>query len=207
MIGLDTTVLTLLLNEKSDSPPDPATGKSVVRAKERIEFLITTLHKQKQQIIIPTPVLSEVLVRTGGDGLKYIEMLEKLTVFDVRDFNKLAAIELAIMHQQASKSGHKKGAQQDEPWQKIKIDRQIVAICKVAGVKTLYASDPGLAAFARTQKIDVFGVHDLPLPPENPQLSMKAALEASLTNQTANAPKPEDVDESAEEDDEIDKPD
>lgn len=206
MIGLDTTVLTLLLNEKSDAPPDPATGKPVTRCKERVEFLVTTLHKQRQSIVIPTTVLSEVLVRTGN-GLKYVEMLEKWTVFDIRDFNKLAAIELAIMQQQIAKAGHKKGAQREESWQKVKFDRQIVAICKVAQVKTLYASDPSLANFARSQGIEVFGVHELPLPPEDPQMSMNAVLDATLGRRGADEPKPEDVDNGEDDTEEIEKPD
>jgi hypothetical protein len=205
MISLDTSVLTLLLNENASAPVDPVTGQAVSRCKDRIEYLVATLHKQKQSIVIPTPVLSEVLVRTGSDGLKYVEMFEKWTVFSIRDFDKIAAIELALMHQQFAK-GDKKGSQKEEPWQKIKFDRQIVAICKVAQVKTIYAGDPGLASFARAHGITTFGVHELTLPPEDPQFSMSAALEATLPR-TNDSPKPEEVDSGEDDQEGFEKPD
>lgn len=191
MVGVDATVLTLLLNEKADSPPDPATGKPVQKTKERVSFLVQTLHKTKQKLVIPTPVLSEVLVRTGIEGLQYVELLQRSSVFEIRDFDKLAAVELAIMTHDAIKAGDKRSGH-TESWQKIKFDRQIVAICKVVGVTSLYASDRTLTSFARENGLTVFGVHDLPLPPESPQLTMHELLERVGT--AVDEPKPDEVD-------------
>jgi hypothetical protein len=170
MVGVDATVLTLLLNDRADSPPDPQTGRPVESAKERIEHLVETLHKAKQKIIIPTPVLGEVLVRAGAAGLAYLEILQKASVFEIRPFDTLAAVELALMTEKAITAGDKRGGR-TEPWQKIKFDRQVVAICKVAGVATLYASD-SMAHFAREAGMTVVGVHALPLPPAPPQLNL-----------------------------------
>ena len=102
MVGVDATVLTLLLNEKADSPPDPATGKPVQKTKERVAFLVQTLHKAKQKLIIPTPVLSEVLVRTGIEGLQYVELLQRSSVFEIKDFDKLAAVVAMTFREGAS---------------------------------------------------------------------------------------------------------
>lgn len=178
MRGVDATVLTLLLNEAADSPPDPVTGKPVEKTRDRVSFLVETLQKQKQKIVIPTPVLAEVLVASGTSGLRYIELLQKAAVFEIRDFDKLAAIELALMTQEALDAGKgtKKGSS-SEPWQKIKLDRQIVAVCKVAGVSLLYASDRSLSNFAKQAGMQVIGVHELPLPPTQPQLTMLDLLE------------------------------
>jgi hypothetical protein len=46
------------------------------------------------------------------------------------------------------------------------------AICKVAGVKTLYATDGRLKVFAESIGITVIGVHNLSLPPEGRQLTL-----------------------------------
>lgn len=179
MRGVDATVLTLLLNENADSPPDPITGRIVERTKDRVNFLVEELQKQKQKIVIPTPVLAEVLVVSGTLGLRYIEVLQKAAVFEIRDFDRLAAIELALMTRQALDLGKgKKKSGSLEPWQKIKLDRQIVAICKVSGVTKLYASDKSLTNFAKQAGMQVIGVHELPLPPTPPQLSMDELLEA-----------------------------
>ena len=191
MIGIDATVLTLLLNEHADAPPDPSTGKPVERVKDRVDFWIQGLHKIRQKLIIPTPALSEVLVRAGVSGLRYVDTLQKANVFDIRGFDKIAAVELALMTQAAIKAGDKKAGSK-EPWQKIKIDRQIVAICKVASVSTLYASDPSLAHFAKSAGMTVVGVHELPLPPTEPQLTMDKWLETASGEGQPDEPNPED---------------
>ena len=58
----DTAVLTLLLWDSAKGPVDPETKKPVERCKERMELLVAELHKRRETIVIPTPVLSEVLV-------------------------------------------------------------------------------------------------------------------------------------------------
>ncbi|MFN0218281.1 MAG: hypothetical protein ACKVP4_05645 [Hyphomicrobium sp.] len=187
-------MLTLLLNEHADSPPDPNTGKEVERTRDRVNFLIQELQTQKQKIVIPTPVLAEVLVESGASGLRYIDVLQKAAVFEIRDFDRLAAIELALMTRQAIDAGKgKKKGGSTEPWQKIKLDRQIVSICKVSGVTTLYASDNSLANFAKQAGMQVVGVHELPLPPVPPQLSMHELLEAKSSE--AEAPSQADIED------------
>jgi predicted nucleic acid-binding protein len=198
MRGVDATVLTLLLNENADSPPDPTTKKPVEKTRDRVNFLVETLQKQQQKIVIPTPVLAEVLVRTGEAGLRYVEVLQKAAVFEIRDFDKLAAIELALMTRHALEAGKgKKKSGSDEPWQKIKLDRQIVAVCKVAGVSTIYASDKSLRNFAQLAGMQVIGVHQLPLPPTPPQLSMHDLLEKKPEEDKTDQPSGE-PDEDAE---------
>lgn len=65
MVVFDTSVLLLILGPKAKAPQDPETGQPIERASDRIEYLIDTLHNDQQKIIIPTPVLSEVLVNSG----------------------------------------------------------------------------------------------------------------------------------------------
>ena len=51
-----------------------------------------------------------------------------------------------------------------EPYQKRKVDRQIVAICKVYGVTELYTDDAGLARSARLCGITPISIADIPIP-------------------------------------------
>lgn len=171
MRGIDATVLTLILNPNADVPVNPETKEPIAKVKVRIDFLIKTLQDAKQKIVIPTPVLAEVLVQSTPQGISYVGVLQKASVFEIRDFDQLSAIELAFMTAAAIASGDKKAGSK-EPWQKIKIDRQIVAVCKVAGVSTLYAMDRNMRSFAEGAGMRVVGIHELPLPPEDPQLSM-----------------------------------
>ena len=56
-------------------------------------------------------------------------------------------------------------------WNKIKFDRQIVAIAKVAKVSTIYSDDKNLGKIAEAQGIDVITFRELPLPPEDSQMT------------------------------------
>jgi hypothetical protein len=106
----------------------------VERCKERMELLVQSLHKAKQTIIIPTPVVSEVLTVSAA-GLKYMAILQKTAVFKIEPFDTRAAIELAEMNKTFLAAGDKKGGI-DAPWQKIKFDRQIAAIARWLGQKS-----------------------------------------------------------------------
>jgi hypothetical protein len=96
-------------------------------------------------------------------GLRYVAILQKGTVFKIEPFDTRAAIELAEMNKSHLAAGDKKGGI-DAPWQKIKLDRQIAAIAKVAGAKILYTNDSGLKTTAESVGIKVIGVHELPAP-------------------------------------------
>lgn len=159
----DAATLTLVLWESADSPIDPQTRKPVTRAKDRINLLIQTLQAAKERILIPTPVLAEVLVQSGPSGIQYVQRLQRSSVFEIAGFDMRAAVELAEMTRQAIATGEKKLGEQ-APWQKIKLDRQIVAIARVAGARVLYTDDGPLGRFAQRHKLIVVPLHHLPLP-------------------------------------------
>lgn len=189
MVVFDTAVLTLLLWDPAKAPTDPITGEPVERCKERMELLVEQLHRDRVTIVIPTPVISEVLVVTGPEGLEYVYILQKASVFRIEPFDTRAAIELAELTRTALKAGDKK-ARIDAPWEKIKLDRQIVAIAKVVGATTIYTNDQKLANAAKRVGLTVIGVHELPLPPEESQ----ADLLKLLDQQGAKADEPSEED-------------
>jgi hypothetical protein len=82
----------------------------------------------------------------------------------VADFDTMAAVECAQLTGAALKTGKKRGGAGNEPWQKVKIDRQIVAIAKVHQVQIVYTCDGGLASTARSEAFEVVHVADLPMP-------------------------------------------
>jgi hypothetical protein len=89
MAVFDSAVLTLLLWDQAKPPQDPTTGKPVERCKERMELLVEVLHKTKQTILIPTPVISEVLTVSSA-SLRYIAILQKTAVFRIEPFDTRA---------------------------------------------------------------------------------------------------------------------
>ena len=66
MVVFDTSILVLSFNPDNASPPlDPKTGTLLANCKARVDFLINKLNSNEKQILIPTPVLSEYLIKAG----------------------------------------------------------------------------------------------------------------------------------------------
>jgi hypothetical protein len=185
MVVVDATTLLLLWRPDAGAPRD-LEGKPVSHVRERIEHLISTLEKTKTKIIVPTPALSEALVRAGAVAPAIVDLLDKSSVFEIKGFDSKAAIEVAMMIRDAIAAGDKRGGA-DSSWAKVKFDRQIVAIAKVAGAGTIYSDDHGVRIFAEAAGIAVVGVADLPLPPQSQQVELPLGRLPSDTGAQASA--------------------
>lgn len=173
MVVIDATILFLLLRPGTPVPAGPD-GVPIEKPKERIDLLVKDLEKVKTKIIIPAPALSEILVRAGAAATQQIiEYLQGNSVFRVEPFDTRAAIELAAMTRAALAGKKGKRAGSASTWAKLKYDQQIVAIAKVCGATIIYSDDKDIRSIAKTAKIKVIGLSELPLPPEDAQLGMK----------------------------------
>ena len=148
---------------------DKSTGEPVTEVEKRIKHLVDTLQERRDKIVIPTPVLAEVLTHAGRAGADYFIKLDRSAAFRIESFGSQAAIELARMTASAIKAGDKRGGA-SAPWNKIKFDRQIVAIAKINNVSMIYSDDRDLAKFSTAQGISVTTVSQLPLPPAEAQM-------------------------------------
>ncbi len=169
MVVLDASVLIFFFQPDAGAPED-ASGNPVEKPQDRVKYLIEELQSRKEKIVVPTPALSEILIHAGAaKSQAIIEMLNKKAVFRIEPFDQRAAIELAAMSRTRTKKKLKAGP---ETWAKVKFDRQIVAMAKVADANTIYSDDEGLAKAAKYSKIPVVGICDLPLPPIHPQVEI-----------------------------------
>ena len=171
MVVFDASVLLLLLDPDARASNDPETEQPVEHAKARIEHLIATLEQQRTKVIIPTPVLSEVLVRAGVASPAYLEELNRSARFRIVPFDVRAAVELAALTREALDAGDKREGS-TAPWQKVKLDRQIVAIARTEEAVAIYSDDEDLRRFARRVGLEVIRICDLPLPREDQQGSL-----------------------------------
>ena len=165
MVVFDATMLMLLIRPDSGKPIDLATGEPVEHVQERIAHFVAQSDKSKVRIGIPTPALSEVLVRSGPAAVKIVEKIKEFSVFEILPFDELSAMEVAIMTKNAIDQGDKRSGSGDV-WSKIKYDRQIAAIARVRQATAIYTDDGGLRSIAAHLNIATFGVADLLLPPE-----------------------------------------
>jgi len=135
------------------------------------ECLIETLKNNGEKIVIPTPVLSEVLVHANSAEHQYLDNLEKSRNFQIVSFDKKAAIELAIIIRDSLSSGNLR-AGTNATRAKLKFDRQIIPISRTQRQKTIYSDDKDIAKIGSALGIDVIATHQLPLPPDDRQTSL-----------------------------------
>jgi len=109
--------------------------------------------------------LSEFLVLAGNDSPQYLSEISLQSSFYVQPFDQLAAVELAAMELLARGKGHKRSPlPSDIAWQKVKFDRQIVAIAKLHNAHTIYSDDGDVREIAEDVGIKGVAVWELPLP-------------------------------------------
>jgi predicted nucleic acid-binding protein len=168
ILTLDNSTLTFAINPEARPPNDPETGKPLRFAKERVEGLIESLGTS-DRLVIPTPVLAEVLVAAEEAAPEILNQIQSFARFQIAPFDQRAAVELAVMTREALKLGPKKGTS-SEPWQKVKFDRQIIAIARVLGSDAIYSDDTKLCDFAKSVGISTRSTWELPVPEKEPDL-------------------------------------
>jgi len=154
----------LLLHPDARIPDDPESGLPVHRAKDRVERLVSELEEDGVRVLIPAPVIAEFLVLAKDSGPEYLAILNQSARFEIVPFDLRAAVEMAAATLLAVSSGDKRSGLAATPWQKIKIDRQIVAIAKTRGVNVIYSNDSDVTKLGRDCKLDVRHVATLPMP-------------------------------------------
>lgn len=166
-VVLDTSVLVYLVAPNAPAPTDPATGKHVAHCQERIEGLLEDLDKSGVQLIVPTPVLSELLIRAGDRQIEVLAALANKKSVQVLPFDQAAAVENAALRR-TSLTKKARGETKKE----VSFDLQILAIARVAGAKMILSDDENLRKRASRAGMEVHGIADLALPESKRQISM-----------------------------------
>ena len=117
------------------------------------------------------PAIAEYLVKADQAALKTLYALEKKSYIFAAPFDRKAAIECALLDGAAMGKGDKKDGS-SEPWQKIKIDRQIIAIGRAHNVSLIISSDKNLKANADRVAIPCLEIDDLELPDSSKQQAL-----------------------------------
>lgn len=147
---------------------DAISAGSPKEARDRINFFLSNLQKNKSKLIIPTPAVAEFLVVVDEARFAFIKLLQGKSYIQTAPFDMAAAFQCALLDSSALSGSDKRGGV-DKPWQHIKIDRQIVAIGKVCNATLVISRDAGVRSNAARLNIEAITVDDLPLPPTDPQ--------------------------------------
>lgn len=151
MVIFDTNVLIALTSGRA-SKDDIA----------RINELIAETGRKHSYVGIPAPVLGEYLAHTEGATSAVLAALDNKKNVRTLPFDKKAAVQCAEMYRKAS--GKKRGKAAGDPYQKVKVDRQIVAIAVTNGAQLLVSDDVSLLGLAVEQGLQAVRVSNLPLP-------------------------------------------
>ncbi|MGO9269740.1 MAG: PIN domain-containing protein [Terriglobia bacterium] len=158
-MAFDSSFLTLIFNRQAKA--------SVANAAELVDDLIKFLAEETAKIIIPTPVLTEVLIKARDAGPTYLEKLKPYACFQIRPFDEKSAVELAeTLVASIGKIRTKREVSQT----KITLDRQIVATAKAHSATEMYSDDKELRSFAQESGLDAFGFSDLKVSPKQTKL-------------------------------------
>lgn len=162
MVIFDTCVLTLFIDPSSNAPIDPNTGTTVTDASQRVELLFQTLEANREQALLPAPVLAELCICFGSDFVT--NRLAQYSCFHLGEFGLRAAVEAGISLHVDRNTGAYKALAQEMGRHRLKFDRQIISIGKVHKASTIYSDDEKLKKHAIMQGLNVVSTYELPLP-------------------------------------------
>lgn len=140
-----------------------STEKEGSLTKARLDRLFEEVSDVGGTLIVPTPSLAEFLVRTDEATSDFLAGLERRRAFRVASFDRRAAFECSLLDKAALGQGDKKGGRKDS-WQKVKVDRQIVAIARAQNAGLIISDDGGLCGTARAAGLTAMTVGELELP-------------------------------------------
>lgn len=169
IVAFDNTFLTLLLNPGVRLRPNPNTHLPTTHIRQRMAALIDGLSTRKDTLLIPTPALAEVLCT--ADVNRVLPVLDDVGILELAPFDGRSAIELGEMTRRAVVGGDKRDGSTAD-WQKIKLDRQIVAIAKAHGASVLYTDDGNQTKFANLGGLSTVSTWELDLPAKYAQMDI-----------------------------------
>lgn len=160
----DSTFAILMVDPVAKASDGPA-GTRSGDARERIDYLIDTLDKQSAEIMIPTPVLAELLIRATPTLTEILALLQTTRGFRFLPFDYKAAVECGALLRGRRTGGKRNNAS----WSKVKFDHQIVAIARAEGADVIYSDDGDIKTLGAAVAIEVKGIWDLPPKPVEAQ--------------------------------------
>jgi hypothetical protein len=166
-VVFDTSLLLLLINPLAPPPPGPDGTANKEAARARINHLLDTLDQDGATVLLPTPALSELLIRSPLAASEIVESLTRQRSMVIAGFDTRAAIECGLLLSQRYGFGKRRRPKgmPAAAKTKVKFDHQIVAIARVAGAIAIYSDDEGVRTLAKFAGIPTYGVWDLPPPP------------------------------------------
>ena len=158
-ICIDSNYFAVLIDQASGTIQDQK-GSAIEFVRER---LLHFIKENKAEVILPSPVYSELLmISTVTTELldKYLGNNGRFIIcpYDVRAARVHAEVEKPILRKD-------KRAGRNETMARLKFDRQILSIAKQNGVELIVTSDTGVISDSKRYDINTICVAEMDLPP------------------------------------------
>lgn len=137
----------------------PRTGEVIDNPESRAEALLDLMTAKADRILIPSPALSEILVRVDPTlHREYLSIINSIACFDLVSFDALSAINCAQLVNSAELK-QLKDVEDDK--KKISFDRQIIAITQAYNGDELWTHDVKMLKKAEAVGIVVKSLADV----------------------------------------------
>ncbi|WP_272658722.1 MULTISPECIES: type II toxin-antitoxin system VapC family toxin [unclassified Providencia] len=168
-IIVDTNILISLMKKSSNNANKlGADGFSSVDDLElRSKALLDHIERSGGTIVIPTPVLAEYLLGIDGEANKHahVNLISSMNCFEILPFEELASVECSMLPSKQEFKQFIKQINSNETANKVRFDRQIIAIAKANGITEIWSSDGEVIKKGREVGIDVKSISDIqPIP-------------------------------------------
>lgn len=148
-VAFDATVLVDFFNPK-------ITGDR----RAQLDDLVARLEKSRTKIVVPTPALTEVLIRAGKARQEIHNTLMGKSAFEIAPFDAKAAMECSLLLEEAWSTTEKRAITKT----KFKFDWQIIAIAVTRQVTIIYSDDSDISKAAARSNIKVVRIDEIELP-------------------------------------------
>ncbi|EPC8954938.1 type II toxin-antitoxin system VapC family toxin [Cronobacter sakazakii] len=137
---------------------NPENGLEIPDPSRRVEALIDMVESSGGSIIIPTPVLAEYLVGIDKkEHQTHLNLIQRQSCFEIASFDEIAALECAQM----PSIKELKLMMKSDTANKVKFDRQIIAIAKALNVDEVWTHDKGVFNRCKEMGIVVKSLADI----------------------------------------------
>ena len=96
MVVADTATLLFILQPDANAPLGDD-GAPIPKCRERVELLLHNLSEAGVRVVVPTPVLAELMVSAGPGKVQLLGEISHSSAFSVVSFDQIAAVECACL--------------------------------------------------------------------------------------------------------------
>lgn len=163
MYCMDSSVLLHLMEQKRETILK-TDGTPIEFSVEILEHFVS---QSDHDIMIPTPALAEILTASTSDQKEKVEeYIARNDQFIIAPYDqRIARMHARIEREEIARRGNsRKMVEGSKPWQRVKLDRQILAVAAFHECSGIVTTDKQMKKDANRYNLEVLEIEDLDIP-------------------------------------------